>query len=525
MKRLVFSLALMAFASDAQAQALSREVRAEIISAVVEIRPWDASAGAMARTSGSGTIISPDGYILTNFHVIGDSDSRTYHQEHAVYMTRPGFVDQAPAHLFWATHVASDPTHDLALLKIHQNPDESPVDPSLRFPSVAVGNSNDLLPGDGISIIGYPGISGQTITFTAGLMGGWVGEDLVSGGKQWIKTDAKISHGNSGGAAVNSRGELVGVPTAGRTVEYDRLDVEEQAYVRPISLAWSLIGPNVANVRTVSGAALAGAGAPSGGQAGGRTGPADTGLGSGAYGEIEIGASRRATIASGNGSIVFNTYTTTVGPNTGQITISVDGGGQDVDMAVKAGSEIQSYSPVDEGGDYDFLDTSPGTQATYTYTDPDPGIIYIDVMNLLDQPIAYAVGVESTSGTVEPRGADPAASGTVGLISLGETVSRQLSGQEGSASYHTYYVDVPAGTSQLAIQVRGDRDFDVAVKHGSTILSYAPRDDGGDWDYQDVEAANDATIVVSAPAAGRWYIDVYEAWTTGEIGAYTLTVR
>lgn len=249
------------------------------------------------------------------------------------------------------------------------------------------------------------------------------------------------------------------------------------------------------------------------------------GLESGSYGEIAVGASRSATIATGNGSVVYHTYTTSVGPNTGQITIRVDGGGLDVDMAVKAGSEIESYDPVDEGGDYDFLDTSPGTEASYTYTNPDPGIIYIDVMNLLDQPIAYTVDVQSTTGVVETSRVDPAASGTVGQIELGQTVSGQLSGMEGSAAFHTYYVDVPAGTGELVIEVRGDQDFDVAVKHGSTISSYAGLDEGGNWDYQDVEASNDATIVVPGPAEGRWYIDVYEAWTSDAVGSYVLTVR
>ncbi len=249
------------------------------------------------------------------------------------------------------------------------------------------------------------------------------------------------------------------------------------------------------------------------------------GLESGSYGEIAVGASRSATIATGNGSVVYHTYTTSVGPNTGQITIRVDGGGLDVDMAVKAGSEIESYDPVDEGGDYDFLDTSPGTEASYTYTNPDPGIIYIDVMNLLDQPIAYTVDVQSTTGVVETSRVDPAASGTVGQIELGQTVSRQLSGMEGSAAFHTYYVDVPAGAGELVIEVRGDQDFDVAVKHGSTISSYAGLDEGGNWDYQDVEASNDATIVVPGPAKGRWYIDVYEAWTSDAVGSYVLTVR
>src|SRR5690606_36005740 len=71
--------------------------------------------------------------------------------------------------------------------------------------------------------------------------------------KQWIKTDAKISHGNSGGGAFDPSGHLIGVPTAGRTVQYDELDIEDQAYVRPISLAWALIGPNVLDVARAPG--------------------------------------------------------------------------------------------------------------------------------------------------------------------------------------------------------------------------------------------------------------------------------
>ena len=506
----------------AHAQTLSREVRSEIISAVVEVRSWDVDAGALAPYSGSGTIISPDGYILTNFHVIGEAESRTFHQEHAIYMTRPGFVDQPPQHLYWATHIASDPRHDLTLLKIHQNRDESPVDPSLTFPAVTVGDSNDLLPGDAISIVGYPGISGRTITFTAGLMGGWVGEDMESGHKQWIKTDAKILHGSSGGAAVNSRGELIGVPTAGRTVEYDELDVEEQAYVRPIGLAWSLIGPNVANVQTAAGAGLASGGAADRSQAGP---PATTGLASGSYGEIAVGSSRSATIASGAGGTTFNTYTTTVLPNMDQLTITVDGGGEDVDLAVKAGSEIESYAAVEDGGDYDFLDTSPGTAPTYIYTNPTPGIVYIDVLNLLEVPIGYTVSVGSSGAPVAATEVDASASGIVGLLATGQTVSGRLTGIAASAAYHTYFVDVPAGAGPLTIVMQGDLDFDLAVKHGSTILSYAAAAEGGDWDYRDTDASPDAEIVVPSPAEGRWYIDIFDAWTTAEVGSYTLTIR
>src|SRR5690606_21997040 len=135
------------------------------------------------------------------------------------------------------------------------------------FPHVLVGDSNQLIPGDSITIVGYPGISGSTITFTAGLMSGWVGEDFESGGKQWIKTDAKIAHGDSGGGACDEHAHLLAVPPAGSTSQYEELDAEGRAHVRPVGLAWALLaphGPDVARapVGAVSAAAPATPAAP-----------------------------------------------------------------------------------------------------------------------------------------------------------------------------------------------------------------------------------------------------------------------
>src|SRR5690554_2097348 len=241
-------LLVLALASCVNAQRLPREARINILDAVVQVVPWDDQAESLVNWSGSGTIISPSGYILTNYHVVGDLDRRTTYEWHLIYITGSEFTDLPPEPMFWAQYVAGDATHDLAILKIREWSDESPIDADARFPHVQVGDSNRLLPGDYITIVGYPGVSGSTITFTAGLMSGWLGEDMETGGRQWIKTDGKIAHGNSGGGAFDEDGYLIGVPTAGRTVQYEELDVEEQAYVRPISLAWALIGPHVPDV-------------------------------------------------------------------------------------------------------------------------------------------------------------------------------------------------------------------------------------------------------------------------------------
>jgi serine protease Do len=248
------------------AQALPREIRQKILKAVVQVIPLKDNGEPVGWT-GSGTIISESGYILTNFHVIGDTETRQIYKNHAILFT--DFPDQPPVFKNIAQIVATDPTYDLAVIKINLDSKGNKVPSSTRFAAMPVGNSNDLIPGDAITMVGYPGISGSTITFTQGLMSGWLGEDFESGGKNWIKTDGKISHGNSGGAAFNERGELIGVPTAGRT-RVNGQEREEQAYVRPIGLAWSTLGPNVPDIVRAPNAG--GGGSDTGGNTGGNTG-------------------------------------------------------------------------------------------------------------------------------------------------------------------------------------------------------------------------------------------------------------
>ena len=492
--------------------ALPRDVRARIIAAVVEIVPLD-EAGEPVGIAGSGTIVSPDGDILTNFHVIGDLDTRRVYPDYAVFMTRPGFYDQPPEPLYLASYVASDPAFDLAILRIDRNIDGSAVVPSTTFTSIPVGSTSDTMPGDLITIIGYPGVSGLTITFTAGLLSGWVGEDFEAGGKQWIKTDAKIAHGNSGGAAVNDRGELIGVPTAGRTIEYEELDVEEQAYVRPIGLAWSLIGPHVANVTRVEPERYAPPLVT--------TERPDTPAGSGHYGEVELDTTRRGVIAGTPEGNVFHTYTVSVPPGLDSLVVTVDGGGKDIDLAVKAGAEILSYQPPEDGGDSDYIDTSVETTASYTYLDPPSGVVYIDVISLLDEPIAYELSVTTGPSAGEFR-ANFSDSRIVGGLRLGQSSSGTLADPD-LPRYHTYYVDVPAGTSQITISMTADVDLDLAVRLGAEITSLADKSDGGDWDYRDESAEPRAEFVIASPQPGRWFIDVFTRYEF--TGSYRLSVR
>jgi serine protease Do len=138
---------------------------------------------------GSGVIVSQDGYILTNSHVVdGATDVR---------VTLPDRRE------FKATVIGTDPKTDIAVVKIAAN----------DLPVITVGNSTKLQVGDEVLAIGNPYGVGQTVTMgivSATGRGGLGIEDY----EDFIQTDASINPGNSGGALVNDRGELVGINTA-----------------------------------------------------------------------------------------------------------------------------------------------------------------------------------------------------------------------------------------------------------------------------------------------------------------------
>ncbi|MDP9467395.1 MAG: serine protease, partial [Chloroflexota bacterium] len=160
--------------------------------------------------TGSGTIIDPSGLILTNAHVATPSDIEL--TELQVGIT--GASDRPAEATYRAEVAAADTVLDLAVIRITATLDGSVLPEA--FPFVSLGDSDALDIGDDISIFGYPGIGGNTITFTSGQVSGFTGE-AVLGDRAWIKTDATIAGGNSGGLAANDAGEIIGVPTRSGT--------------------------------------------------------------------------------------------------------------------------------------------------------------------------------------------------------------------------------------------------------------------------------------------------------------------
>jgi len=175
---------------------------------VVEIIAVDSNGDAAWR--GSGSIISADGLILTNAHVVLAPRNFTLGGLVVALTLEP---DEPPEPTYFADVMQADVDLDLAVVRIVSDLDGNPVDGrGLNLPVVPLGDSDILALGDEVTILGYPGIGGETITLTSGEVSGFTAESNV-GKRAFIKTSATIAGGNSGGMALNALGELIGIPT------------------------------------------------------------------------------------------------------------------------------------------------------------------------------------------------------------------------------------------------------------------------------------------------------------------------
>jgi S1-C subfamily serine protease len=209
-----------------QALALSRTLNQKVMKTVVQIfaAVQDRKGNLSPLWSGSGTIISADGLILTNCHVANPAAMWGSDYDYDVLIvaitTRS---DDPPTPTYIAEVAQYDPDLDLAVIRLSGYLDGSKFDAEkLNLPYLELGDSDELEIGDTVTIFGYPGIGGETITLTSGNVSGFSRESGISG-RAWIKTDATIAGGNSGGTAVNDNGILIGVPTQGGSGSGDQI--------------------------------------------------------------------------------------------------------------------------------------------------------------------------------------------------------------------------------------------------------------------------------------------------------------
>ncbi|HRP95381.1 MAG TPA: trypsin-like peptidase domain-containing protein [Rhodocyclaceae bacterium] len=175
---------------------------------------------------GSGVIVSPDGFILTNNHVIDDADEIE--------------VALNDGRKFPASLVGRDPEADLAVLKMHGGE---------ALPAIVFASSEALRVGDVVLAIGNPFGVGQTVTM--GIVSALGRTQLgISTFENYIQTDAAINPGNSGGALVDSRGHLVGINTAIYSRSGGSLGI---GFAIPVSLARQTLEQIVASGEVIRG--------------------------------------------------------------------------------------------------------------------------------------------------------------------------------------------------------------------------------------------------------------------------------
>lgn len=175
--------------------------------------------------NGSGTILTPDGIILTNCHV-ANPKAMGYKEDmwvDSLVVSLLVDADSPPLPTYHAERLAYDSKLDLAVIKITETLDGSAVAAGkLNLPYVALGDSDAVVLGANLNVFGYPSIGGETITYTTGIVSGFDTEEPM-GSRAWIKTAAMIAGGNSGGLAANDEGLIVGVPTRGGTASAERV--------------------------------------------------------------------------------------------------------------------------------------------------------------------------------------------------------------------------------------------------------------------------------------------------------------
>jgi hypothetical protein len=193
----------------------------ESLAAVVEL--------SMDDGGGSGTFISEDGRILTNAHVVSRPDGTA--RQGAIYVACTLDPRRPPVELFKARVTHFDFNRDLAILELVEGYYNQTLPLDLKTPSPAFAPAGSAAITDPLWVVGHPWTGGfgsrVPLSVTRGIVAGF---DWIAAGPV-LRTDAEIAGGNSGGAAFDSEGRLVGVPTA--TIG---TGAEKMGYLHPVEL-------------------------------------------------------------------------------------------------------------------------------------------------------------------------------------------------------------------------------------------------------------------------------------------------
>jgi S1-C subfamily serine protease len=185
--------------------------------------------------SGSGTIVDGEkGLILTNWHIVGDESGTLVNQEGYAGILWAEDPDEPPVLTFMAQVLPehSDPSLDLAILQIThrvQGPEPVPVEWPLDLPSVPMGDSDQVGLGDPVLLLGYPDYAEGLVSWTEG--------QVTTHDDEWIRSDALVSRGHSGGMVLDDQGRLIGIASEIQWIGWKG----ELVKARPINAATALI--------------------------------------------------------------------------------------------------------------------------------------------------------------------------------------------------------------------------------------------------------------------------------------------
>lgn len=182
--------------------AVAESVLPSVVGITVEYNVSSFGQSGIATATGSGVIISEDGYIITNNHVINAESSSIYYQVTEATSIKVHLYGDSDDVQYEAEVVGSDSTSDLAVLKIESDQE---------LTAIKIGDSDNLRVGEFVMAVGNP--LGLDSSVTCGVISALNREVTDSDGNTYltIQTDAAINSGNSGGALVNSKGELIGI--------------------------------------------------------------------------------------------------------------------------------------------------------------------------------------------------------------------------------------------------------------------------------------------------------------------------
>ncbi len=231
----VFTI-VSALSPSIEAQGLSRKAMSRAIEATVLV----VSESDTERSEGSGTIIDAQGYVLTNFHVVGHVHSFSggvpgtlyrddgwvtlWHTQSAREEARPRWKGRV---------VRAIPSLDLALIRIESRVGGEPL-ATKEFATVPVRQRAGEL-SDRVYAVGYP-LGMRTPSVTGGQISGF---DIDGEGRtSFIRVDAEFNPGNSGGGLLNSRGELIGIPTLASRSKDEIAPIKKARPVSAVPVRW-----------------------------------------------------------------------------------------------------------------------------------------------------------------------------------------------------------------------------------------------------------------------------------------------